>query len=384
MSRRNLPRLCRQLVTAAKQQEVQPMPLQSANLQINHANELAPKPNPDELVFGKAMSDHMLELYWSKEKGWENPVINKFGPFHFHPNVGVLQLGGQIYEGLKAYYGVDGKIRLFRPEENMRRFQKSAARMALPSFDEEELLKCILEYVKLEREWVPKKEGCSLYLRPSMISLDTTSGDMDLNKALLFVISSPVGPYFKSGTMQPVSLLADEQYVRSVYGGMGEYKAGGNYGPTVYIQKKAEEAGCSQVLWLYKDEVTEVGTMNLFMHWINDDGEQELITPPLDGLILEGITRKSVFEMATQWEEFPVREKKVMMKDVARASSENRVLEMFGVGTACVVCPVNKILYNKQLLQIPSDELKLSKRIFKELLDIQHGRIPHKWTQIVC
>jgi len=334
------------------------------------------------------MTDHMLQIEWTQKYGWSPPLIKNYEPFHIHPAAGVLQQGGQIYEGMKAFFGVDGNIRIFRPDQNMIRFGTSANRLSLPEFNGDELLKCILELVKLDKEWVPKQEGYSLYIRPALISLDTYSADQDIKKALLFVILSPVGPYFKTGkagpVIEPVSLLADPDFVRAWPGGIGEYKAGGNYGATVHLQREAERMGYNQILWLLDDEITEAGTMNFFMHWINENGEEELITPPLHGLILQGITRKSFLHIARDWDEFLVSERKVTIHELVKANKDGRVKEIFCVGTACVVCPINKIMYKNEELIIPFTNDNLSSRFYKTLMDIQYGRVQHPWAPVVC
>jgi len=345
-----------------------------------------PKPKDESLIFGQNMSDHMLTVEWSAKSGWNHPVIQPYENLLLDPSCSVFHYSSEIYEGLKAYRGVDGKIRLFRPMDNMERFWNSAYRMALPTFDKHELYKCLVELVKLDQDWVPHSQSCSLYIRPSLIGTEPSLGVKAPTSALLFIIACPVGPYFKSGTFNPVSLLADEKYIRSWPGGMGEVKAGGNYGATIFIQNEADKKGCDQVLWLFKKQVTEVGTMNLFMYWINDSGEKELKTPPLDGLTLHGITRKSVLELAKSWGEFKITEEKFTIDDVARASREGRIKEIFGSGTACMVCPVNRILYNNENLYIPTMENgpELTKRFHKELNDIQYGRKEHPWADVIC
>lgn len=361
--------------------------IKSCDTQIVLTTSPKKKPAHDELVFGKFMSDHMLAIEWNKGQGWSPPNVKPFSPLHLHPNSGVFQYGGQIYEGMKAFYGIDDQIRIFRPDQNVARFRRSAERMALPVFDEKELLDCILDLVKLERDWIPKEEGCSLYIRPSLISLDTTSEIDDIRKALLFVILSPVGAYFKSSdSMTPVSLLADPDYVRAWPGGIGEYKAGGNYGATVWLQKQAQKKGCDQILWLLDDEVTEAGTMNMFVHWINENGVEELITPPLQGLILHGITRKSFIEIAQDWDEFLVSERKFTMQDIVKAADEGRIKGIFASGTACVVCPIGRILYKEKWIEIPCQPVQesLAARFHSTLLGIQYGRIPHRFAPVIC
>ncbi|XP_048191125.1 branched-chain-amino-acid aminotransferase, cytosolic [Perognathus longimembris pacificus] len=326
----------------------------------------------------------MLTVEWCADSGWGKPHIRPFQNLSLHPASSALHYAIQLFEGLKAFRGVDNKIRLFRPHLNMDRMLRSAVRSTLPVFDQQELLECIQQLVKLDQEWVPYSTAASLYIRPTMIGTEPSLGVKKPRKALLFVILSPVGPYFSSGTFNPVSLWANPKYVRAWEGGTGDYKIGGNYGSSLWAQCEAADHGCQQVLWLYgKDhQITEVGTMNLFLYWINEDGEEELATPPLDGIILPGVTRQSILELTRDWGEFKVSERYLTMGELAGALEEKRVKEMFGSGTACVVCPVSNILYQGQTLHIPTMENgpKITSRIFTKLNDIQYGREESDWT----
>ncbi|KAM5174009.1 branched-chain-amino-acid aminotransferase, cytosolic isoform 3-T3 [Callospermophilus lateralis] len=289
----------------------------------------------------------MLTVEWSSEFGWEKPHIKPFQNLSLHPGSSTLHYAVELFEGLKAFRGVDNKIRLFRPELNMERMCKSAVRATLP---------------------------------PSL-------GVKKPTKALLFVILSPVGPYFSSGSFNPVSLWANPKYVRAWKGGTGDCKMGGNYGSSLFAQCEAAEKGCQQVLWLYGEDnqITEVGTMNLFLYWINEDGEEELATPPLDGIILPGVTRRCILDLAHKWGEFKVSERYLTMDDLITALEGNRVREMFGSGTACVVCPVSDILYKGETIHIPTMENgpKLTTRILDKLTDIQYGREESDWTIVL-
>ncbi|GLD74110.1 branched-chain-amino-acid aminotransferase, cytosolic-like isoform X1 [Lates japonicus] len=217
----------------------------------------------------------------------------------------------KLFEGMKAFRGVDNHIRLFRPMLNMERMHRSADRSCLPLFDKGELLECIRKLVEVDQEWVPYSQDASLYIRPTFIGTEPSLGVSRAGKAMIFVIVGPVGPYFATGSFNPVSLLADPSFVRAWRGGVGAYKMGGNYGPTISVQNEAVKQGCQQVLWLYgeQEEITEVGTMNLFIYWTNDKGERELVTPPLDGIILPGVTRQSLLDLARTWGEFKVTER---------------------------------------------------------------------------
>lgn len=228
---------------------------------------------------------------------------------------------------MKAYRGVDGKIRLFRPDMNMNRMNLTAYRSGLPTFDGAELIKCLGRLISVDQEWVPHTEGASLYIRPTLIGIDPTLGVASSDSALLYTILTPVGSYYDPGTSGAVSLLADPRYTRAWPGGVGDRKMGSNYGPTIHVQRAAASKGLQAVLWLYGEDhqLTEVGTMNIFMFYINDQGEKELVTPPLNGLILPGITRDSVLALARQWGKFKVSEETFTMDKVTKLLKEDRV-----------------------------------------------------------
>ncbi|KAM4037690.1 branched-chain-amino-acid aminotransferase, cytosolic isoform 1-T1 [Anomaloglossus baeobatrachus] len=343
------------------------------------------KPDPTKLVFGTEFTDHMLTVEWSAEKGWQQPAIKPLQNLSLHPACSVFNYAIELFEGMKAYRGEDGKIRLFRPQLNMERMLRSAKRLTLPPFDKRELLDCIRRLIDVDREWVPKSSAASLYVRPVFIGTEPSLGVKRPSKALIYVILSPVGPYFSSGAFSPISLWADPKYIRAWKGGTGDSKVGGNYGNSLFAQYEAQGYGCQQVLWLYgeDEQITEVGTMNLFLFWTNEDGELELATPPLDGIILPGVTRRSILDLALKWGEFKVSERYLTMAALVKAVKEDRIKEMFGAGTACVVCPVGRILYKNENLDIPTNENKLAARFLKELTDIQYGRTASEWPVLV-
>uniref|UniRef100_A0A671X8P5 Branched-chain-amino-acid aminotransferase n=1 Tax=Sparus aurata TaxID=8175 RepID=A0A671X8P5_SPAAU len=347
----------------------------AADLVIERNTACKPKPDPSTLVFGKQFSDHMLTITWSEKDGWEAPQIKPFQNLSLHPASSALHYSIELFEGMKAFRGVDNHIRLFRPMLNMARMHRSADRSCLPLFDKGELLECIRKLVEVDQEWVPYSQDASLYLRPTFIGIEPSLGVSRPGRAMIFVILGPVGPYFATGSFNPVSLLADPSFVRAWQGGVGAYKMGGNYGPTIAVQNEAVKRGCQQVLWLYgeQEEITEVGTMNLFIYWTNEKGERELVTPPLDGIILPGVTRQSLLDLARDWGEFKVTERSVVMKELLEALDAGRILEVFGAGTACVVCPVGSLLYKGEMHQIPTMQNgpDLAKRFHKELTDIQ-------------
>nr|XP_060636450.1 branched-chain-amino-acid aminotransferase, mitochondrial [Anolis sagrei ordinatus] len=377
-------RACNALVPLRGPQRFLSTTFKASDLQTELTKDPKPKPDPAKLVFGKTFTDHMLTVEWSKEKGWGKPHIKPFQNLSLHPALSGLHYSVQLFEGMKAFRGQDKCVRLFRPMMNMDRMLRSALRSCLPSFDKSELLECIRQLIHLDRDWVPDRDSTSLYIRPTFIGTEPSLGVTTSNHALLYVILGPVGPYFATGSFNPVSLLADPRFVRAWVGGVGDSKLGGNYGPTIYVQNEASKEGCQQVLWLYGDDhqITEVGTMNIFVFWKNQQGDLELVTPPLNGIILPGVIRRSLLDLAQKWGEFKVSERIITMGDLIKGLEENRVKEMFGSGTACVVCPVNRILYQGKNYHIPTMENgpEIAKRFLKELTDIQYGRVASDWT----
>ncbi|EFN70181.1 Branched-chain-amino-acid aminotransferase, cytosolic [Camponotus floridanus] len=352
-------------------------------------DQLNPKPDVKELSFGKYFTDHILKIhYYENMNGWQAPEIMPFGNITLHPAAKVLHYAIEMFEGMKAYRGVDGKIRLFRPELNMERMLHSTSRIGLPSFRSEELIKCICRLISIDQEWVPHSTTSSLYIRPTFIGVDPTLGVVASDSALLYVIMSPVGSYLKTAKQQGISLFADPKFTRAWPGGCGNSKFGSNYAPTIQAQQEACEKGLHQVLWLFGEnhELTEMGTMNVFIVYINDNGERELLTPPLSGLILPGVVRNSLLSMAREWNQFRVSEKSITMKEIIQLLSENRLLEIFGAGTANVISPVSCIEFLGQLLHIPTMEQPepIYHMLKKHLLDIQYGVIPeHSWSLII-
>ncbi|CAG7649964.1 unnamed protein product [Allacma fusca] len=346
---------------------------------------LKPKPDVSNLIFGKCFTDHMFEVEWNVE-GWGPPRICPLHDLNIHPAAKVLHYALELFDGMKAYRGVDGKIRLFRPDLNMQRLLRGSRRCLLPQFDPEELISCMKRLIKIEEEWIPHSETSSLYIRPTVIGTDPSLGVARSMQAMLYIILCPVGPYFETG-FKPVNLLADPKFVRSWPGGSGDVKLGSNYGPTVFVQRAAENSGLQQVLWLYGDDhqLTEVGTMNIFILIKNANGEKELITPPLHGLILPGVTRQSILELVRGWNEFKVTERPVPMKEFLQLKEEKRLLEFFGAGTACIVCPISGVSFLGVNHHIPTMEQEdpLYARVLNTLSGIYYGRISHEWSVLV-
>ncbi|CAJ0947265.1 unnamed protein product, partial [Mesorhabditis belari] len=344
----------------------------------------------NNLAFGHVFSDHFVNVDWTVDDGWTKPKIEPLRELSIHPGAKVLHYAAELFEGLKAYRGVDGRIRMFRPDMNMERMRRTAARASLPDFDAEELIKIMVEMLRVDKEWVPNSDTASYYIRPTLIGTDPTLGVATSLAAKLFVIGGPVGPYYATG-FKPVSLLADSRFVRAFPGGVGAYKMGCNYAPTIAINKNAaREHGCQQIMWLYggDEEVTEVGTMNIFVLWKNEQGDLELVTPPLDlGLILPGVTRQSLLDLSREWNEVKVTEKSFTMGEVRKALKEGRLCQMFGAGTAAVVSPVGEIVHHHngkfERLKIPTMDYKPNymQKLYDAITDIHYGRaVKEGWT----
>lgn len=364
-------------------------------------SELRPKPNPDKLVFGHDFTDHMFRVDWDNENGWSAPLISKRNKCEIDWSAKVLHYAIQAFEGAKAFRGIDNKIRFFRLDQNVKRLLHSTRRLDLPEFEEDELIKCIHKLVHLDQDWIPnanhgkQQQLTSMYIRPTILGTDPSLGVASSRQAILFVLLSPVGPYFKTG-FKPISLYADPNAVRAWPGGAGNTKLGSNYAPTIQVQKQAEKMGLQQVLWLFGEDakLTEVGTMNIFLSVRNTStGKLHLITPPLnDGLILPGITRDSILTLARQWPDIVCEERYVTIGELEQMIHEKTLVEIFGAGTACIVCPISSIhVKGGPTLRVPHSDMTthydpnnstlLTSRILKAITDIQYGKIQHPWAQ---
>ncbi|OQR72481.1 branched-chain-amino-acid aminotransferase, partial [Tropilaelaps mercedesae] len=349
----------------------------------------APKPDAANIDFGKTFSDHMLECSWTDSTGWCQPRICPMHAIELHPAAKVLHYAQEAFEGMKAYRASNGRILLFRPELNIERLLGSAERLGLPTFDGQEYLRCLKKFISIDREWVPDIPMTALYIRPTYLGVEPALGVARSSDALFYTIAGPVRPYYTSA--KPISLLADPQYVRAWPGGTGDKKLGCNYAPTLIIQKDVEGVGMQQVLWLFGEDqqITEMGAMNVFVLLEDKNGEPELVTPPLNGLILPGITRRSIIELAREWKQCRVSERSITMFELRKTSGEGRLLEMFGTGTACTVLPIDRIVHRqnnqREELHVPTMESKyqMHAQLLQAMLDIQYGVIDHPWSVLV-
>ncbi|KAH9487163.1 Branched-chain-amino-acid aminotransferase, mitochondrial [Psilocybe cubensis] len=369
-----------------------------SKLQFTRTGKPKTLPESSTLKFGHTFTDHMLTIPWTQEAGWGAPHIQPYGPLAMEPSSTVLHYAQTIFEGMKAYTDPEGNIRMFRPDMNMKRMNTSAHRIALPTFNGDALLELIKQLIRIDKHWIPSEPGHSLYVRPTLIGTQKAIGVSPPNEALLFVILSPVGLYYPTG-FKPIALYGTTEYVRAAPGGTGAFKLGVNYAPGILPQRHAAAQGYSQNLWLHGPEhyLTEVGTMNMFVVFHKEGGGYELVTPPLDGMILPGITRDSVLTLAREHAsgvkpvaglptDITVSERPVTMSEVKEASESGRLAELFGAGTAAIISPVDRIGYLGEDVHIPvgKDGMgPLSRHIWTELVGRQTGKIPSDWSIVI-
>jgi branched-chain amino acid aminotransferase len=328
--------------------------------------------------FGKHFTDHMVDICWSARGGWHRPRVQPYGPIALDPAAAVLHYGQEIFEGLKAYRHEDGSIWSFRPEKNAERMQRSARRMAMPELPTEYFLDSIKEIIAADGAWVPSAPETSLYLRPFMFAKEAFLGVRPAEKVNYYVIASPAGPYFANG-VAPISIWLSTQYSRAGKGGTGAAKTGGNYASSLVAQAEAYDNGCEQVLFLDSQEgryLEELGGMNIVL--VYKDGR--LVTPESDS-ILEGITRDSILELATD-RGLTVERRRVTIDEWREGAASGDIVEAFACGTAAVVTPIALVKaadFEIGSADAAAGELTLSLR--QELTDIQYGRLPdtHGW-----
>jgi branched-chain amino acid aminotransferase len=348
-------------------------------LETLDSGQLKAKPDQNNLGFGKYMSDHMFVMRYKEDTGWHDPVITGYKNFSLDPAAMVLHYGQAIFEGLKAYRGKDDQIFLFRPEDNLRRMNVSAERMCMPQLPVDTVLKGLKTLVRTDQDWVPSTPGASLYIRPTMVATEAGLGVRPAKEYLFFIITSPVGAYYPEG-FNPVKIFVTDKYVRAVPGGVGHVKTAGNYAASIMAAVEAQKLGYTQVLWLDAIErkyIEEVGTMNIFF-LIGD----ELITPPLSGSILPGITRDSVIKLTREWG-YTVSEKRLSIDDIISANKNGSLKEIFGTGTAAVISPVGALSCRDTDITVNNGETgALAQRLFDEIESIQHGfqQDHHGWV----
>lgn len=329
--------------------------------------------------FGKLFSDHMVVIDYVEGKGWHNAVVGPREPIALDPAASVLHYAQEIFEGMKAYRQDDGGIALFRPDENARRLNASADRMAMPHIPEELFIEAVQNLVAIDRDWFPSVDGGSLYLRPFMFASEAFLGVRPATEYKFIVIASPAGNYFKSGV--PAVSIWTSEYSRAAPGGTGAAKTGGNYAASLVPTREAFDRGHDQVLFLDAVEhkwIEELGGMNLF--FVMDDGT--VITPPLTGTILPGITRNSLIQLLRD-EGLTVREEMYSIDQWRGDATSGKLLETMACGTAAVVTPVGKVDGKDGAFTIGSGGPgQLTSKLRERLVGIQRGSVadPHSWV----
>ena len=341
-------------------------------IKITKTTEPKTMPPENELGFGKVFTDHMFVMDYEEGKGWHDARIIPFQNVSLHPASTVLHYGAEIFEGLKAYRRADGGVQLFRPIENARRMNNSAERMSLPPIDENDMLEILTTFVRLEEKWVPKSFGTSLYLRPFTFGNDEALGVHAVKRATFMLIGSPSGSYYKEG-INPVGIMIENEDVRTVRGGTGYAKCGGNYAASTRAGERAMKKGYSQVLWLDGVErkyVEEVGAMNV-MFKING----EIVTPKLTGSILPGITRKSCIEVL-QSLGYKVSERLLSVDELLAALKDGTLEEAWGCGTAAVVSPIGKLAFDDEEYVVNGGKIgEVTQKLYDVLTGIQWGKV---------
>ncbi len=340
-------------------------------IKVTRASVLKEKPDQNTLGFGSYFSDHMFVMDWNEAEGWHNAQITPYAPIPMDPASMVLHYAQETFEGLKAYKN-DGKIFLFRPEMNAQRLMKSNERLCMAQLEEELFVEAVEAIVSYEEDWIPTNEGTSLYIRPFCFATEVGVGVHPSKSYKFIIVLSPVGAYYPEG-VNPVKIYVEDEYVRAVVGGTGFAKCGGNYAASIAAQVKAEKLGYTQVLWLdgvHRKYVEEVGTMNA-MFLIDD----EIVTAPLEGSVLPGVTRDSCIAILKEWG-YTISERHLCIDDLMEYAQNGRLKEAFGTGTAAVISPIGELNYKGNIQIINEFKIgTLTQRIYDELTNIQWGNI---------
>ena len=340
-----------------------------------------PKAKPadeSKLGFGKEFSDHMFVMDYDPDNGWHDARIIPYQPFQMDPATVVFHYAQEIFEGLKAYRTAEGRIQLFRPDCNAQRSNDSADRMCMPNIPVEDFVQAVKALVKVDQDWVPHTDGTSLYIRPFMIGLDAALGVHSSKHVQFVVIVCPVGAYYPEG-LNPVKIYVEDQDVRAVKGGTGMAKTGGNYAASLRAGDRAEKAGYSQVLWLdgvHRKYIEEVGSMNVLFKVAG-----KILTPDLNGSVLDGITRRSCIQLLKDWG-YEVEERRISAEELFEAAENGTLEEAWGTGTAAVVSPIGELAMEDKKVTVSGGKIgPITQKLYDELTGIQWGRVadPHNW-----
>jgi len=353
---------------------------QVAKIDIIKAENLKEKPDSDTLQFGKNFTDYMFMMDFDGENGWVNPIIKPYEPITLSPASFVFHYGQAVFEGLKAYKTIDGRSVIFRPEKHIARLNASCERLCIPPLDPELVLEALTTLVEMEKDWIPEKEGTSLYIRPFVISTEPYLGVRPSRHYKFMIILSPVGAYYSDGQLNPVKIYVEDEYVRAVKGGVGHVKTPGNYAASILAQERANEVGYEQVLWLDGKEnkyIEEVGSMNIFFK-ING----EIYTPKLNGSILPGVTRDSVIQIVRDWG-VPLHEELIGIDDLYEVYQKGQLEEVFGTGTAATISPVGELKWEEHVMMINHFETgDFAKKLYETMTGFHYGKIEDKFGWI--
>ncbi len=350
------------------------------NIKIEKTNTPKEKPaSKDVLGFGQIFTDHMFVMEYQEGKCWYDPKIMPYSNLSLDPATMVFHYGQEMFEGMKAYNAENNKVLLFRPDKNIERANKSNDRICIPQINPDDFLQALKAIVDVDKDWIPKWEGTSLYIRPFVIATDPFLGVRPSNTYKFIIILSPVGAYYASG-LAPVKIWIEDEYVRAVKGGVGEAKTGGNYAASLRAQMKAHDEGYAQVLWLDGVErkyIEEVGAMNIFFR-IGDT----VVTPALNGSILPGVTRASCIELCKSWG-LTVEERKICVDELVAAAKSGELKECWGSGTAAVISPVGGLRFGDEVFEIGDGNTgEISQKLYDTVTGIQLGKMEDKfnWT----
>lgn len=346
-------------------------------LDIMTKEKLLPKPG-QKLNFGHVFTEHMFVMNYDEGQGWHDARIVPFQNISLSPAAAVFHYGQEVFEGLKAYKGEDGKVFLFRPDMNAKRSNDSCARLVIPPIPEEDFVQAVKAIVDADKDWIPTDPGTSLYVRPFIIATQPFLGVAPSASYLFLIVLSPSGAYYESG-LEPVGIWIEDEYVRAVRGGMGFAKTGGNYAVSLKAQVKAHDDGYSQVLWLDGVErkyIEEVGAMNIFFKISG-----KIVTPMLQGSILPGITRNSVLTLCRDMG-YEVEERRISVDELVDAARSGALEECFGTGTAAVISPVGKLRFQDEVMVINGGGIgPVSQKLYDTITGIQLGKLedPYGW-----
>ncbi len=327
----------------------------------------------DNLSFGTVFSDHMMVCDY-KNGQWQQAEIKPYEPFTFDPSASVFHYGQALFEGMKAYKGENNEVFLFRPDQNIKRFNKSSERMAIPEFPEDLFLEGLNQLLRLDADWIPQGEGQSLYVRPFVIATEPCIQANPSKEYRFAIICSPVSSYFSGA----VKVKIENHYSRATPGGFGYAKAAGNYGGQFYPTELAKAEGFHQIIWtdaVSHQYIEEAGTMNVFVR-IGDT----LITNPTSDTILDGVTRKSLIQLAKDLN-IPLEVRPIAINELIEASAKGELLELFGAGTAAVISLIETFNYKGQNYHVENDANSYAQQLKKALTDIQLNRAEdlHEW-----